>query len=75
MQQAERERLLYVALTRARDYLILSGAAEKKSGDSWLSRLLAVLGFPWESGGIPGCSHGPLAAWLHEPDTPARPQS
>lgn len=74
MQQAERERLLYVALTRARDYLILSGPAEKKSGDSWLSRLLAALGYPWEGGGIPGGSHGPLDVWLHAPDAPADPQ-
>jgi ATP-dependent exoDNAse (exonuclease V) beta subunit len=32
---AEYRRLLYVALTRARDMLILSGAAERGASDSW----------------------------------------
>ncbi|MFP4436968.1 MAG: UvrD-helicase domain-containing protein [Chloroflexaceae bacterium] len=51
MERAERERLLYVALTRVRDYLLLSGSAAKQSGDDWLSRLLVALGTPWEAGG------------------------
>jgi ATP-dependent exoDNAse (exonuclease V) beta subunit len=51
MERAERERLLYVALTRVRDYLLLSGPAAKQSGDDWLSRLLVALGTPWEAGG------------------------
>ncbi len=51
MEQAERERLLYVALTRARDYLLLSGPAAKKTGEDWLSRLMRAAGWPWESGG------------------------
>ncbi len=51
MERAERERLLYVALTRVRDYLLLSGPVAKQSGDDWLSRLLVALGTPWEAGG------------------------
>lgn len=51
MEQAERERLLYVALTRARDYLLLSGPAARKSGEDWLSRLMCAAGWPWEGGG------------------------
>ncbi|GAB4108914.1 MAG: hypothetical protein OHK0022_61200 [Roseiflexaceae bacterium] len=53
MERAERERLAYVALTRARDYLILAGPARERSGDDWLSWLLAALGWPWEQGGPP----------------------
>ncbi|HEU4326866.1 MAG TPA: UvrD-helicase domain-containing protein [Roseiflexaceae bacterium] len=59
MERAERERLAYVALTRARDYLILAGPARERSGDDWLSWLLAALGWPWEQGGPP---EGPLSA-------------
>jgi ATP-dependent helicase/nuclease subunit A len=65
MEQAERERLLYVALTRARDYLILSGATARLGADAWLSRLLAALGYPPESGGIPAGVYGPLQVWQH----------
>jgi ATP-dependent helicase/nuclease subunit A len=61
MEQAERERLLYVALTRAQDYLLLSGPAQTKGGESWIARVAAAIGHPWESGGPP---HGPLEA-LH----------
>lgn len=60
MERAERERLLYVALTRAQDYLLLSGAAAKNSGPDWLSRLVAALGYPWESGGPPPGASPPL---------------
>ncbi len=59
MERAERERLAYVALTRARDYLILAGPARERGGDDWLSWLLAALGWPWEQGGPP---EGPLPA-------------
>lgn len=41
MEQAESNRLLYVACTRAADLLVLSGAAKK---DSWLERLAGA----WE---------------------------
>jgi ATP-dependent helicase/nuclease subunit A len=61
MERAERERLLYVALTRAQDYLLLSGPAQAKGGESWIARVVAALGHPWESGGPP---HGPIDA-LH----------
>jgi len=39
---AERKRLLYVAATRAQDYLILSGARQNKK-DTWMSWLDAAL--------------------------------
>lgn len=60
MERAERERLLYVALTRARDYLILSGPVAKKSGEDWLSRIVAALSWPWEVGGPEAGRHGIL---------------
>jgi len=65
MEQAERERLLYVALTRARDYLILSGPAAKKSGPNWLSWILGALGWAWEQDGPPKGLHYPLEVWHH----------
>jgi ATP-dependent helicase/nuclease subunit A len=65
MERAERERLLYVALTRARDYLILSGPVARKSGENWLSYLLQALGVPWEEGGPPPGSHGAMEVWWH----------
>jgi len=40
---AEYRRLLYVALTRARDMLILSGSAERGASDSWWHMLQARL--------------------------------
>ncbi len=55
MDRAETNRLLYVALTRARDYLIISGKTGGK--DDWLSQILGALNidhngegdisFPW----------------------------
>jgi ATP-dependent helicase/nuclease subunit A len=44
--RAERKRLLYVAATRARDHLIISGSLTRAraSGDHWLGRVLAALG-------------------------------
>jgi ATP-dependent helicase/nuclease subunit A len=65
METAERDRLLYVALTRAQDYLILSGAAATQSGPNWLSRLLGALGTPWEAGGPPAGPAGALEVWHH----------
>jgi ATP-dependent helicase/nuclease subunit A len=65
MERAERERLLYVALTRARDYLILSGTTVRAGADAWLSRLLAALDYPPESGGIPAGAYGPLQMWQY----------
>jgi ATP-dependent exoDNAse (exonuclease V) beta subunit len=45
-ERAERKRLLYVAATRARDHLIISGSlsSARVSGDHWLGRVLAALG-------------------------------
>lgn len=65
MERAEHERLLYVALTRARDYLLLSGQAANCSGEDWHGRILTTLGYPWEMGGPPAGSHGPLTVWHH----------
>jgi ATP-dependent helicase/nuclease subunit A len=42
-ESAEYRRLLYVALTRARDMLILSGSAERSASDSWWHMLAARL--------------------------------
>jgi ATP-dependent helicase/nuclease subunit A len=73
MERAERERLAYVALTRAQDYLILAGPARESSGDDWLSWLLDALGWGWEGGGPPAGQHpiaeGALEAsvWRHGP--------
>lgn len=66
MEQAEHERLLYVALTRARDYLILSGPVRKTSGSDFLSTMLQALGWPWEAEGPPAGPHGPLHVWRHD---------
>jgi ATP-dependent helicase/nuclease subunit A len=63
MEQAERERLLYVAMTRAQDYLILSGVPLKKSGNDWLSSIVAALGYPWEEGGPPPGQHAEMEVW------------
>lgn len=65
MEQAERERLLYVALTRAKDYLILSGPAAKRDDDSWLSSLLRVHGWSWADGGPPEGTHDEMDVWWH----------
>lgn len=60
MERAESERLLYVALTRAQDYLLLSGPALKRSNASWIARIGAALGAPWEDGGPPAGDDPPL---------------
>ncbi|MFP5262345.1 MAG: UvrD-helicase domain-containing protein [Blastocatellia bacterium] len=46
MDRAEKKRLLYVAATRAKDHLIISGAAGcgRGPGDNWLGRVLTALG-------------------------------
>lgn len=41
--QAERQRLLYVALTRAQDYLILSGRSSNRGENDWLSQMRKAL--------------------------------
>jgi ATP-dependent helicase/nuclease subunit A len=60
IERAERERLLYVALTRAQDFLLLSGGEAQSDGDNWLSRLLQALGYPWSAGGPPVGEFGAL---------------
>lgn len=46
MDEAEKKRLLYVAATRARDHLIISGATGKSKllGNHWLGRIASTLG-------------------------------
>jgi ATP-dependent exoDNAse (exonuclease V) beta subunit len=46
MDEAEKKRLLYVAATRARDHLIISGATGKSRllGNHWLGRIASALG-------------------------------
>lgn len=50
MDRAEKKRLLYVAATRARDHLIISGAVGRGrvAGDHWLGRVSAGLGMDEE---------------------------
>lgn len=71
MEQAERERLLYVALTRAADFLLLSGPApqpDARPGADWLSRLRSALAGEWGTDGpLPG-EYGPLRVMLHDYD-------
>ena len=48
-EEAERKRLLYVAATRAQDYLLVSGTVRQNRGDTWSARgwlklLLPALG-------------------------------
>jgi ATP-dependent helicase/nuclease subunit A len=51
MDRAEKKRLLYVAATRARDHLVISGApgAANLNGDHWLGRILSSLEIDEES--------------------------
>lgn len=66
MERAEGERLLYVALTRAQDYLLLSGPAQRKGGERWIARLAEALGHPWEAGGPPAGGPGALRVYRHD---------
>jgi ATP-dependent helicase/nuclease subunit A len=47
MDSSEKKRLLYVAATRARDHLIISGSlrASRIAGDHWLGRIASALDF------------------------------
>lgn len=51
MDQSEKKRLLYVAATRARDHLIISGSLRgaRLAGDHWLGRIAAALGLDEEA--------------------------
>ena len=78
-QIAERKRLLYVAMTRARDLLVLSGARPKRDGgatwDRWLegalqgcSEQVATLQLPWDQPPLsptpgPVTAGGPTEGW------------
>lgn len=73
-ERAERDRLLYVALTRAQDYLLLSGPAQQSGGENWLSRVAAALGHAWEQGGPPAGSLGALQVFRHD-QAPVMPDS
>ncbi len=70
-EQSEKKRLLYVAATRARDHLIVSGALRSRlKGDDWLSRLAVALGIDEEDGAetiqYPG---GEVAVWWRDAHT------
>lgn len=56
-QQAERKRLLYVAMTRAQDYLLLSGQVPRTKDGAWKTQ--TWLGWLWD------------ALQLHETEFPA----
>ena len=73
--KAESERLLYVAMTRAREHLILCGNQGKNYGLNWadsLFRLLALLDAPMEptdcllSGGLTA-RVAPMSYYVHAP--------
>lgn len=66
LERAERERLLYVAMTRAQDYLLLSGPALSASNESWIGSLAVALGHPWESGGPPPGLLSGLQVFRHD---------
>jgi ATP-dependent helicase/nuclease subunit A len=82
--EAEEQRLLYVAMTRAQEKLIISGHLRQKNGqvtaDGWLSKLLeaggilpeALLDQPcvWQRFSLPG--EGEWALWIapSEPENP-----
>lgn len=65
MEQAERERLLYVALTRARDYLILGGATGRMRGDNWFKRIAAALGWSGDADAPTAGSYGALEVFVY----------
>ena len=67
-ERAERKRLLYVAATRARDYLIISG--KKSTRDSWIDWLLAALQIDGENAGVFAYAWGQVAV-----NVPAGPPS
>ena len=79
MERAEGERLLYVALTRAQDYLILAGPAQRRGGERWVGRITEALGHPLDQGGPPAGPLGTLRVYRHdsgeagEPGSPAPP--
>jgi ATP-dependent helicase/nuclease subunit A len=71
MDRAEKKRLLYVAATRARDHLMISGApgTSNVKGDHWLGRILSSLEVDDESRpaafDYPG---GDVAIYWHDAD-------
>jgi len=69
---AEEKRLLYVAFTRASDYLIISGQRRSKDGgDDWLSMLLDALRLGLEYDGKVDYPGGTLLIRRHQ--EPAQP--
>ncbi|HNS51632.1 MAG TPA: UvrD-helicase domain-containing protein [Anaerolineae bacterium] len=69
-ERAESDRLLYVAATRARELLILSGCVSLKKGcvgrqDGWLGSLTGAEGLPLESLAV---AHDPAGAAVHRFD-------
>lgn len=64
-EAAESDRLLYVAATRAREMLVVSGPAGSKGPEGWLERLAAAvpLAEAWSAEPAPGEAAGPLLRW------------
>ena len=77
----EDDRLLYVAMTRARQWLIVAGAGEAKSGTSWHERIAGAMqaldAVPGETPAGPGLhlAHGawPVPAAPSPPSLPDAP--
>lgn len=64
-EQAEKNRLFYVAASRAKDYLAISGAVRKLEGEHWLGLVLRAFGVEESQGSVeyPG---GRIAISWHE---------
>jgi ATP-dependent helicase/nuclease subunit A len=84
MDKAEKKRLLYVAATRARDHLIISGSLgrAKLTGEHWLGRISKAIGLDeelrpnqlaYQNGGIAIDWHD--AARFADEDAPAAKES
>jgi ATP-dependent helicase/nuclease subunit A len=74
---AERKRLLYVALTRCRDRLVLSSALGQRGGETWLQWLTAATGLDVDDGtcALPGLAVHVIATDELPPARGARPQA
>ncbi len=71
MEKAEKKRLLYVATTRAREHLILSGSLgrAKWTGDHWLGQIVRALEIDEEAGlSLIDYQGGSLALYRHDAD-------
>jgi ATP-dependent helicase/nuclease subunit A len=72
MEKAEKKRLLYVATTRAREHLILSGSLSKKKliGDHWLGQIARALSIDETTNSCQlEYQGGHIAFYKHDTDT------